>query len=171
MKRAFTLIEVTLAMGVLAGGILTIVSLYGFGYSESNQSREDVAATAVAEYVLSQLTAAVSATNVTWAAFNGLQSSYPNNLWGAYVKSDNPSEKAGGVFQKVIEKLGGSGYSFPGEDFTPMKLHYGLVVMHEAGSPIVRFAFRAVRQPQQLLAAPQFYGEAIFQGVTTETKK
>ena len=39
MKKAFTLIEVNLAMLIMAGGILSIVGLYAFGFRENRHSR------------------------------------------------------------------------------------------------------------------------------------
>ena len=43
LQRAFTLIEVNLAIFIMAGGVLAMISLYSFGFRESRQSREDVA--------------------------------------------------------------------------------------------------------------------------------
>ena len=53
MKKAFTLIEVNLAMLIMAGGILSIVGLYSFGFRENRHSRVDVAATTLADSVIS----------------------------------------------------------------------------------------------------------------------
>ena len=53
MKRAFTLMEVNLAIMIMAGGILSILGLYSLGYRENSQSREDVAATAKAPVAVS----------------------------------------------------------------------------------------------------------------------
>ena len=61
MKRAFTLIEVNLAMLIMAGGILSIVGLYSLGFRENRQSTEDVAGAAYADAVLSPLVMALSA--------------------------------------------------------------------------------------------------------------
>ena len=49
LQRAFTLIEVNLAIFIMAGGVLAMISLYSLGFRESRQSREDVAASAIAE--------------------------------------------------------------------------------------------------------------------------
>lgn len=171
MKRAFTLIEVTLALGILAGGILTVVGLYGLGYRESNQSREDVAAAAVADYVLSQLVSATVATT-NWTPFATSLGNYPENKWEAYLNtgtgliSGNPTAKASGAFNDYMRALGATGtYKFPDEGFASMNLKYGLVILHDRNSPVVRFAFRATRQPQLLMSAPLFYTEARYQGV------
>ena len=48
-KKAFTLIEVNLAIFIMAGGVLAMISLYSLGFRESRQSREDVASSAMAD--------------------------------------------------------------------------------------------------------------------------
>lgn len=174
MKRAFTLIEVNLAMLVMAGGVLSLVGLYSLGFRESNQSREDVAATAMADSVLSPLVMVLSATNVTWTSFSNI-GNYPSDEgWGAYLMSDgsvnqDPKSKAESAFGKVASQLefeGGEVYkpSFPSTSGTGMSP--ALVVMHDRGSAIVRLSFRAVREDKYstLLAMPTFYTEVRFQG-------
>ena len=52
MRKAFTLMEVNLAIMIMAGGILSVLGLYSLGYRENRQSREDVAAAAYAELLL-----------------------------------------------------------------------------------------------------------------------
>ena len=52
LKRGFTLVEVNLAVFIMAGGILAMISLYSLGYRENRQSREDVAAAALADDVI-----------------------------------------------------------------------------------------------------------------------
>ena len=56
-KKAFTLIEVNLAIFIMAGGVLAMISLYSLGFRESRQSREDVASAALADSVLKPLIA------------------------------------------------------------------------------------------------------------------
>ena len=59
LQRAFTLIEVNLAIFIMAGGVLAMISLYSLGFRESRQSREDVAASAIADEVLNPLVVAL----------------------------------------------------------------------------------------------------------------
>lgn len=175
MRRAFTLIEINMAMLIMAGGILSVVGLYAFGFRENRQSREDVAATAVADAVVSQLMMAITATNITWDTFKqGYM--YPSNEgWGAYTDSrtgvvtKNPESMAENAFNGVMGKLGVSGdvAKFPKSVVEASGMSCGLVVTHEEDSPIVRIAFRATRQPGTLLSMPLFYTEARFQGVLT----
>lgn len=175
MKRAFTLIEVNLAMLIMAGGILSIVGLYSFGFRESRQSREDVAATALADSVMSPLVMALSSTNVAWSSFRSIQDTPPNG-WADYfngrgVVTEDPQTRAQGVFSTVMGKVSGdvSGEvdtSFPSGAMAGTGMSCGLVVLHDRDSAVVRIAFRAVKSeiPGQLLGMPLFYTEVRFQG-------
>lgn len=59
MRKAFTLMEVNLAILVMAGGILSVVGLYSLGFRENRQSAEDVAVAAYADAVISPLVRAI----------------------------------------------------------------------------------------------------------------
>ena len=178
MKKAFTLIEVNLAILIMAGGILSLVGLYAFGFRENRQSREDVAATALADGVISPLVQALTATNLTWTSFKSL-GHYPNaEGWRAYFNSngivtEDPQNRAEGVFSSVMGKLQFKG-NYAGETSanwgtlrSGTGMSCGLVVQHDEGSAVVRIAFRAVRTdtPGALLSMPVFYTEARFQGI------
>ena len=65
-RAAFTLMEVNLAIFIMAVGVLAMTSLYPLGFRESQQSRDDVRAAVVADEVLGKLTAALSSRNITW---------------------------------------------------------------------------------------------------------
>ena len=87
MKRAFTLIEVNLAIMVMAVGVLGIISLYAFGFREERQSREDVASAAYADAVMGPLVTALTATNVKWSVFRRLPDSPGEQGWGHYLQN------------------------------------------------------------------------------------
>ena len=174
MKRAFTLIEVNLAMLIMAGGILSVVGLYSLGFRENRQSREDVAATALADSVISPLVRALSATNVTWTSFKELQN-YPSDKgWGAYFSSDglvktDPTSQADGAFSSVMGAIEFNGtYEGPREYSSVSGMSPALVVLHDEDSAIVRIGFRAVKKdsPNLLMSMPLFYTEVRFQGVS-----
>ena len=183
MKKAFTLIEVNLAMLIMAGGILSIVGLYAFGFRENRQSREDVAATAMADSFISPLVAALSATNVKWTAFKDI-GNYPHTGsdcgWGEYfnkstgVVETDPRTKAEGAFRDTMRDLKLQNYDgkidLPGGYDDDTGMSPALVVLHEQDSAVVRIAFRAVKSelPGQLMAMPLFYTEVRFQGVSNE---
>ena len=65
-RGAFTLMEVNLAIFIMAVGVLAMTSLYPLGFRESQQARDDVRAAVVADDVLGQLTAALSSRNIEW---------------------------------------------------------------------------------------------------------
>lgn len=178
MKKAFTLIEVNLALLIMAGGILSIVGLYAFGFRENRQSREDVAATALADSVMSPLVMALSATNVTWSSFRTI-GNYPSDKgWADYINdkgvvTQDPQAKAQGVFSSTMGKLSfDGGYDgergFPSSAMSGTGMSCGLVVQHDEDSAVVRIAFRAVKSDMygQLMGMPLFYTEVRFQGVS-----
>ena len=72
LQRAFTLIEVNLAIFIMAGGVLSMISLYSLGFRESRQSQEDVASAALADEVLNPLVVALSSRKLKWSEWRGL---------------------------------------------------------------------------------------------------
>lgn len=178
MKRAaFTLIEVNLAIMVMAVGVLSIVALYSFGYRENKQSREDVAATAFADAVISPLVMAITATNLKWSVFRDAFH-YPSDQgWAAYFDSDgivssSPEGMAEGVFGNTMSKMASAAEGslrcnggFPSAARSSSGMDCGLVVLHDKDSAVVRIAFRATKLPGELLSMPIFYTEARFQGL------
>lgn len=175
MKRAFTLIEINLAMLIMAGGILSIVGLYAFGFRENRQSAEDVASAAYADAVISPLVMAITATNLKWSVFKSMGSFPDGEGWRAYFDSNglvtrNPESTAQSVFSGVMSKLGGAaegslGVKTAWPSSAAGGLKAGLVVLHEPNSGRVRIAFRATKQNSLLLSAPLYYTEARFQGL------
>lgn len=175
MRRAFTLIEVNLAILIMAGGILAMVSLFSFGYRENSQSREDVAGAAMADAVVSPLMMACSATNLKWSAFKqGFK--FPKNGWKGYMEGpselviSDPERDAEGVFSSVMSQMSGAAEGpfdvntgFP-SDALSKGMSCGLVVIHEEDSPVVKIAFRATHKPGMLMSMPIYYTEARFQG-------
>ena len=169
MKRGFTLMEVNMAILIMAGGILAMVSLYSLGYRENRQSREDVLGAALADQVLSPLVMAASSTNVLWETFSRL-GNYPGDKgWAEYFKentglvTEDPHNKAKQAYDGFLNALNAADVPnvvFPNKD----NLSCGLVIMHEQDSPVVKFAFRATSKPGQLLSMPVYYTEAHFQG-------
>ncbi len=178
MKRAFTLIEVNLAIMVMAVGVLGIISLYAFGFREERQSREDVASAAYADAVMGPLVTALTATNVKWSVFRRLPDSPGEQGWGHYLQNrttgkvvSDPESLAQSAYTRTISALS-LGEGFPsGFQVTRQKagnLKPALVVMHDEDSAIVRISFRAVDKSNLLFSAPLYYTEARFQGVMDE---
>lgn len=93
LKSGFTLMEVNLAVFIMAVGVLGMVALYPLGFRENQQSQDAVAGAALADAVLSPLEGALSSTNITFTswrdAFGGTPSTssiIPNNGWRAYCR-------------------------------------------------------------------------------------
>ena len=71
MKHSgFSLIEVNMAVFVLAVGVLSMASLYPLGLRESIQSQADLKQSMFADYVLNVAVAAASSPNVTKAQWD-----------------------------------------------------------------------------------------------------
>ncbi len=129
-RAAFTLMEVNLAIFIMAVGVLAMTSLYPLGFRENQQARDDVRAAIVADEVLGQLTAALSSRNITWSQWrNAVEGAVAaskkgsQNAWFAYMKRESVHDSdsgrdtteyvpvdtkeansiAGGVFDKLAE--------------------------------------------------------------------
>ena len=175
-KKAFTLIEVNLAIFIMAGGVLAMISLYSLGFRESRQSREDVASSAMADAILNPLVVALSSRNLTWSQWKSLKlvkansginagdgqgstiQVLPKDGWLAYFDtkgsnenktyyvSSDPAGKANGVYAELL-KADRTGYSLPGSVSLPQGMTYALVASRESEhSPIITLAVRCVRK-------------------------
>lgn len=186
-KKAFTLVEVNLAIFVMAGGILAMVSLYTLGFRENRQSREDVAGAALAERVMNPLVAALSSRKITWSTWKSFAKSYPSEGWWSYLQETsigenekivrvkgNPTGTAGGVYSQVAGKLGACEFSIPGAPGEQNGMGYALVVSRVGaggsysaeGSPVISIAMRAFRadRANTMMSQPLYYTEVHFQG-------
>ena len=176
MKRfGFTLIEVNLAIFVMAVGVLSLVSLYSFGYRENQQSAEDVQAAAVSEYCLNAMVAALSSTNMSWTAWRGL-GMHPANGWGEYAgdgtgsgtsnndgtgavrPNTNPSALAEGIFNRVMSAAGFSA------SFNVGDLCVGIVLTPLSNYRTYSVAVRCGRRAATLVNQPLYYSEVYYQG-------
>jgi hypothetical protein len=176
LKRAFTLIEVNLAIFIMAGGVLAMISLYSLGFRESRQSREDVASAALADQVLNPLVVALSSKDLKWSEWrnlpfksigSGVSSGdgsgakiqvLPSDGWLAYFETkgskenkvyyvpSDPAGKAGQVYSSLVN-ADRSGWNLPGSVATPPGMTYALVASREnENSPIITLAVRCVRK-------------------------
>ena len=100
-KFGFTLMEVNLAIFIMAVGVLGMVALYPLGFQESRQARDDVVEAAVADGVLNPLVAALSscASNITWQAWKEIVGTdddpvFPNQGWFAYCDQQTYTPKS-----------------------------------------------------------------------------
>lgn len=173
MRKAFTLMEVNLAILIMTGGVLSILGLYSLGYRETDQSREDVQSAIYADAVISPLVRVLSSPDVAWRAFSELKN-YPEGDagWGEYIESDgelvkDTESKAKDAFEGLVSdiKRGYKGtfpqISWPSDS---SGLNAGLVILHEEGSSVVKIGFRAAKKTEELFAMPLYYAEVRFQG-------
>ena len=186
--KAFTLMEVNLAIFIMAAGVLGMVSLYSLGFRESRQSVEDVASSGIADSFFAPLVAGLSATNMTWQQWcsavpsvsredcNGLS---PADGWAGYVtKIDDDNDgnyesyrvnsgcngTADGVASKILGQVPteykGSVPSVNGS------YKYALVATRKGST--IALAFRSSRRLEALMGQPIYYTEVHFQGRTDQ---
>ncbi len=144
-RAAFTLMEVNLAIFIMAVGVLAMTSLYPLGFREGEQSRDDVRAAVVADEVLGKLSAALSSRNIKWqdwrssiesavsasnqgGAGNGWFSYFDKRGQDSYVAISRPSANshAKTVFDALARACQGSTQK---PSWTPdSKYAHGLVV-------------------------------------------
>ena len=183
MRQAFTLMEVNLAILIMATGVLGMVSLYSLGFRENSQSEEDVSAAGLADVFLAPLVAKLSDTNLAWSAWcdcvgnggSGDDAISPRNGWEDYVQRAgrenynvraNCNSIANGVVDDIFgARLDGiSAFPYNSKPYNdlPNNVFYGLVATRRGST--ISLAFRASRRPQALMSQPVFYTEVHFQG-------
>ncbi|MBR4652659.1 MAG: prepilin-type N-terminal cleavage/methylation domain-containing protein [Kiritimatiellae bacterium] len=123
-RRGFTLMEVNLAIFIMAVAVLGMVALYPLGFRESQHSRDDIVEAAVADGILNPLAAALSTcgSNMTWQAWKQIVGSsggalQPANGWSDYCNGDafTPRTKSQvnvqtrAVIQRIADAYKGDG--------------------------------------------------------------
>ena len=175
-QKAFTLIEVNLAIFIMAGGVLAMISLYSLGFRESRQSREDVASAALADEVLNPLVVALSSRDLKWSDWKGLNFQnvsssanagdgsgariqvLPKDGWLAYFETrgsgsakvsyvpSDPAGTANGVYSKLVS-ADRSNWGLPSSPALPEGMTYALVASRESeNSPVITLGVRCVRK-------------------------
>lgn len=185
MKKGFTLIEVNLAMLIMATGIIVMCALYSLGFRESRQSVEDVAAVSFADTYLGPLMQGLSATNLAWSTWIQIgdtpsqgemstfaQGVWPRDGWMAYVQRDSsssslsyrikgsPRSTADQVWDDVMSKVP-SDYKGSKPSLSS-DYEYALVATRRG--TVIQLAFRASRRKAALMSQPLFVSEVRFQG-------
>ena len=183
LRSAFTLVEVNLAIFIMATGVLSMVSLYSLGFRESQQSRDDVAGAGYADAFFAPLVAGLAATNTVWSEWKNIGSTppgdgdkvcdrvSPSDGWGAYVenlgedKNDEFRVKSGcnGTADGVFNQLMNAAKSpFKGSVPAEKPKYYALVATRRGST--ISLAFRASQRRDQLMSQPLYYTEVHFQG-------
>lgn len=117
-KLGFTLMEVNLAIFIMAAGVLAMVALYPLAFRESEQSKDDVKAAAAADAVLNTIAGALSSRNITWndwrnkvdQAVRKTGTSTRTGGWMAYCDQQNNSysPKKKGMINSLAKQVFGS---------------------------------------------------------------
>lgn len=193
MKRrvynsGFTLLEVNLAIFVMATGVFTVCALYSLGFRENRQSVEDVAGAAWAESYLSPLVQGLSATNMPWSAWtqigdepstsatrsqNVADGVWPSAGWRAYILPLNVSGtdiryRVVGSPRSIADSAwnGVNGKIQPPYKGTkpsiPPDFEYAFVVTRHG--TIVQLSFRCARRRETLMTLPTYVTEVRFNG-------
>lgn len=188
VRTGFTLLEVNLAIMVMAMGILGMCALYLFGYRESRQSVEDVAGVACADVYLAPLVQGLSSTEMKWSNWcrvgkdqdsddedEGLCAVAPTDGWAAYAGKGTGLDDAGEYSYVVF--AGSSATAdrtyrevaalLPGEhtQSAPPDVdcrNYALVVTRDGAK--IQLAFRAADRCDFLMSQPMIVTEVHFQG-------
>ena len=198
-KKAFTLMEVNLAIFIMAVGLLAMVALYPLAYRESRQSQDDVKAAAAADCVLNTLTATLSSRNIKWSDWvDCIERAYDatdkdkalEGGWLAYCKKDNdsfyPKERSqvNSLSRRVFEALvkmnkDDHNPSWPVNDelICALVAQWGQIPIFDgekmymyADRSRVAISLRVSRRSGDLLAQPIFYTEVHFQGDQKDLK-
>ena len=153
-----------------------MISLYSLGFRESRQSREDVAASALADAILNPLVVALSSRDLKWSEWRNLPLKdlssgvktgeggsariqvLPADGWLAYFEtkgsrsdksyyvSSDPANKANGVYRDLVA-ADRSGWNLPSSVTLPQGMTFALVASRESeNSPIITLAVRCVRK-------------------------
>ncbi len=191
-KKAFTLMEVNLAIFIMAVGLLAMVALYPLAYRESRQSKDDVKAAAAADCVLNMLTGALSSRNIKWndwvdgieraydltkkgRALEGGWLSYCDNVKDTYApkKRAQINAQAKQVFSALAAINRDHSMSWPvdNEFACAIVAQWGQIPVYDGDGlrmeddrSRVAISLRMTRRAGDLLAQPVFYTEIHFQG-------
>lgn len=195
-KIGFTLMEVNLAIFIMAAGVLAMVSLYPLAFRENEQSKDDVKSAAAADAVFNEITAALSDRNITWqewkSAVEGAVGSFEKTGggWLAYCDVHNnsysPKSKANinslarSTFTRLVGAYDGGGPSWPvnAELACALVAQWGRkqiptgngTVVMQPDHARVALSFRCARNANALFAAPIYYTEIHFQGDQKDLK-
>ncbi len=192
LRAAFTLMEVNLAIFIMATGLLAMVALYPLAYRENRQSQDDVKGAAAADCVLNALEGALSSRDITWNDWeNAIESAWGqtgrdnerNGGWLAYCRggTDYTPANKGAINSKAQSVYGALMGAYRGQGLKSWPLDSALVcaiVAQWGRMPVLRgtsvsmepdhsrvaISLRVARRAGDLFAQPIYYTEIHFQG-------
>ena len=156
-KAGFSLMEVNMAVFVMAVGILSLVALFPLGLRESVQGKQDLQQSMFADFALNQMVAALSQTNLTWTE------------WVSMDGAELGAKNVGSIPDKVKKQLDLLGdWTVNGEKMEAK--HYRLYcdLVDESSSRIMGIGVRStdidVSRYEMYTNNVLYYAEALFQG-------
>ncbi len=179
-KFGFTLMEVNLAIFIMAAGVLAMVSLYPLGYRENQQSRDDVWAACEADRIFNQIHAALSERTIEWdtwlSGVKNLKTAVGD--WGKYCETDKgwaPRKKSAvnglavnalnilkGIARDAPPDLGINGKRVYAIVAQPGFIRYNGEVVEDYSRIVI--SMRIARSSGSLFAQPIYLTEVHFQG-------
>ena len=179
-KLGFTLMEVNLAIFIMATGVLAMVSLYPLGYRENQQSRDDVWAASEADRIFNQIHAALSERSIKWNDWVRTVENLKGSVgsWDLYCESSDgyvPKNKSqlNSLAANALNSLSNIARTKPSDLKLDSKRAYAVVVQPgrikyngETGLDYSRVAIsmRISRNSGSLFAQPVYFTEVHFQG-------
>lgn len=179
-KLGFTLMEVNLAIFIMATGVLAMVSLYPLGYRENQQSRDDVWAASEADRIFNQLHAALSERSIKWNDWQSAVRSLKNSAgnWELYCDVNNgyaPKKKTqiNSIARAALSSVAGIARARPSDIGLDNNRAYAIVVqpgrITHNGKTVedysrVAISMRIARNAGSLFAQPVYFTEIHFQG-------
>lgn len=179
-KLGFTLMEVNLAIFIMATGVLAMVSLYPLGYRENQQSRDDVWAASEADRLFNQIHAALSERSIKWEDWLNKVKSLKGSVgsWDKYCETSAgyvPKNKGqlNGLADQALKGLAEISRTKPGDLTLDPKRAYAVVVQPGRitynGITVedysrVAISMRISRNAGSLFAQPVYFTEVHFQG-------
>ena len=178
MKHSgFSLIEVNMAVFVLAIGVLSMAALYPLGLRESIQSQADLKQSMFADYILNVAVSAASSTNVTWIDWSKWAGTY--NMAGSDAGTelnigDSVPSFVGVAVDNAVSQYNGnqlSGFKHTiNETFAiycvmvqgPSDRMMGIIVR---SLDVDTSKMTSGEKIKRLEAQPSYYAEARFQGI------
>ena len=179
-KLGFTLMEVNLAIFIMATGVLAMVSLYPLGYRENQQSRDDVWAASEADRIFNQIHAALSERSIKWNDWVSTVKNLKGSVgsWDLYCDSSDgyvPKNKSqlNSLAANALNSLSSVARTKPSDLTLDSKRAYAVVVQPGrikyngvTGLDYSRVAIsmRISRNSGSLFAQPVYFTEVHFQG-------
>lgn len=160
----FSLIEVNMAIFVMAIGILSMVVLYPLGMRESRQGQDDLQQSMMADHILNKYVAALSRPEITWASWRSVKLPYekPTRSSIALKTSDYEAKSS------LASLVSGVTMNLPSEDDSKYPhLRHKVYAHRVAGTSgkIIGIQVDFLRRVGlKELVNQSYYAEAMFQG-------